>query len=287
MTRDLTDGSEPAGGNPRPLPPGTLRRYPWLTFLLPFVVYMLFTTFEPTPSKPGGMFGLSIDYAHYPLVYTVKIAATIAAMLFVLPGYRTFPLRLENVHFMESEATALPFPDASFDIAVASNLLFHLPDPAAALREVARVLRPGGRFALLEPAPSMGRAGMRAFLEDIGTAQLGGHALLAWADAAEAGRRYSEEQLAADLEPFRRSGAPLVMLGHAVYPALDGDRIASQSPAIATRRSPGRMPAITRSTPGLMRVVPGWNVKVCGASRIPGTPSPPLAKLVTSSGGPS
>ncbi|HSJ95570.1 MAG TPA: glycoside hydrolase family 3 N-terminal domain-containing protein, partial [Myxococcota bacterium] len=42
-------------------------------------------------------------------------------------------------------------------------------------------------------------------------------------------------QLAADLEPFRRSGAPLVMLGHAVYPALDPRRIASQSPAIATR----------------------------------------------------
>lgn len=44
-------------------------------------------------------------------------------------------------------------------------------------------------------------------------------------------------QLIADLEPYRAAaaaGAPLVMLGHARYPALDARRIASQSPAIAT-----------------------------------------------------
>jgi CAAX prenyl protease-like protein len=76
------------------LPPGILRRYPWLTFLLPFVVYMVFTTFEPTPTRQGGMLGFSIDYAQYPVFYTVKIAATLAAMLFVLPGYRTFPFRI-------------------------------------------------------------------------------------------------------------------------------------------------------------------------------------------------
>jgi beta-N-acetylhexosaminidase len=44
-------------------------------------------------------------------------------------------------------------------------------------------------------------------------------------------------RLAADLQPFRAAvaaGAPLAMLGHARYPALDPHRIASQSPAIAT-----------------------------------------------------
>jgi CAAX prenyl protease-like protein len=93
VTSDV-DEHNPAGGNPRPLPPGPLRRWPWLTFLLPFVVYMVFTTFEPTPNEPGGMLGLSIEYRHYPIVYTLKIAATLCAMLFVLPGYRTFPLRI-------------------------------------------------------------------------------------------------------------------------------------------------------------------------------------------------
>jgi beta-N-acetylhexosaminidase len=53
--------------------------------------------------------------------------------------------------------------------------------------------------------------------------------------AARVGR--TRAQLAADLRPFRAAlgaGAPLVMLGHARYPALDADRIASQSHAIAT-----------------------------------------------------
>ncbi len=42
-------------------------------------------------------------------------------------------------------------------------------------------------------------------------------------------------RIAADLRPFRDVAAPLVMLNHARYPALDPRRIASQSPAIATR----------------------------------------------------
>jgi len=45
----------------------------------------------------------------------------------------------------------LPFPKCSFDIVVASWVLEHLATPAAAFREIARLLRPGGRFFLLTP----------------------------------------------------------------------------------------------------------------------------------------
>jgi ubiquinone/menaquinone biosynthesis C-methylase UbiE len=47
-------------------------------------------------------------------------------------------------------AEALPFPDASFDTAVATLVLCTIPDPEAALSEVARVLGPQGRLLFLE-----------------------------------------------------------------------------------------------------------------------------------------
>lgn len=40
----------------------------------------------------------------------------------------------------------LPFPAASFDKALSANSIYYWPDPLAGLREVHRVLRPGGRF---------------------------------------------------------------------------------------------------------------------------------------------
>lgn len=50
--------------------------------------------------------------------------------------------------FETADAAALPMPDGSFDAAVCSFGLFHLAEPAAALAEMHRVLRPGGRIAV-------------------------------------------------------------------------------------------------------------------------------------------
>ena len=43
-----------------------------------------------------------------------------------------------------AEASRLPFPDASFDAVLASHMLYHVPDPAEALAEMAGVLRLNG-----------------------------------------------------------------------------------------------------------------------------------------------
>ena len=51
---------------------------------------------------------------------------------------------------VDAGAERLPFEDASFDTVVATLVLCTIPDPEAALTEVARVLRPGGRFLFLE-----------------------------------------------------------------------------------------------------------------------------------------
>jgi CAAX protease family protein len=64
---------------------------PWVAFLLPFVVYMIGTSLEPTPDKLGGAdIGLAIPYHFYPWIYALKIGLTMVAIGWVLPAYRQF-----------------------------------------------------------------------------------------------------------------------------------------------------------------------------------------------------
>jgi SAM-dependent methyltransferase len=54
-----------------------------------------------------------------------------------------------GAHYGRAGAGALPFPDGSFDAAVACLVFEHIRDIDDAIAEVARVLRPGGRFLFL------------------------------------------------------------------------------------------------------------------------------------------
>jgi ubiquinone/menaquinone biosynthesis C-methylase UbiE len=57
---------------------------------------------------------------------------------------------IRNAEFVEAVAERLPFPDASFDIVTTRLAAHHFDDTALAIREVARVLRPGGVFILVD-----------------------------------------------------------------------------------------------------------------------------------------
>lgn len=59
----------------------------------------------------------------------------------------------EQVRWCQADALALPFPDASFDAVTSGYLLRNVGDIAAALREQARVVRPGGRVVALDTTP--------------------------------------------------------------------------------------------------------------------------------------
>ena len=56
-----------------------------------------------------------------------------------------------SVTVEEGTVYRLPYPDASFDAAHCERVLMHLDDPTAALREMRRVVQPGGRVVAVEP----------------------------------------------------------------------------------------------------------------------------------------
>jgi ubiquinone/menaquinone biosynthesis C-methylase UbiE len=65
---------------------------------------------------------------------------------------RDFPrVAPELISFHQADATNLPLPENSFDVVTCQTLLMHLAQPLAALREMLRVLRPGGLLVCVEP----------------------------------------------------------------------------------------------------------------------------------------
>ncbi|MCA9291579.1 MAG: metalloregulator ArsR/SmtB family transcription factor [Phycisphaerales bacterium] len=58
----------------------------------------------------------------------------------------------DNVDFRPGDMTALPIDDASVDAAISMLVLHHLPRPALAVKEIARILRPGGLALIVDMA---------------------------------------------------------------------------------------------------------------------------------------
>jgi demethylmenaquinone methyltransferase / 2-methoxy-6-polyprenyl-1,4-benzoquinol methylase len=89
-----------------------------------------------------------------------------------------------RVELIEGQAERLPFADDSFDALTFTYLLRYVDDPPATLRELARVVRPGGRVASLEfgvPPLPPARVAWRGYTA-VGLPVLGRLASREWAD---------------------------------------------------------------------------------------------------------
>jgi len=77
---------------------------------------------------------------------------------------------ISNVEFLRADLEALPLPDASVDWVTSNCVLNHASDKSKVWREIARVLRPGGRFVVsdiyaVEPVPELYRNDPAAIAE--------------------------------------------------------------------------------------------------------------------------
>lgn len=69
------------------------------------------------------------------------------AMLAVGRAWPAEP-RSAPIEYLEASASAMPLPDASFDVAYCQQGMQHMADPLAALAEMRRLLKPGGRLGI-------------------------------------------------------------------------------------------------------------------------------------------
>jgi ubiquinone/menaquinone biosynthesis C-methylase UbiE len=93
--------------------------------------------------------GTGFNLAHYPPAVTRLVLTEPDRHMAGRLRRRVAAIR-PDAEVLDATAARLPFPDASFDTAVVTFVLCSVPDPDAALTEIARVLRPGGRLLFAE-----------------------------------------------------------------------------------------------------------------------------------------
>jgi ubiquinone/menaquinone biosynthesis C-methylase UbiE len=92
--------------------------------------------------------GTGLSFAHYPQVEEL-VGVDPSEPMLRRARHRAAELA-RDVTLVEASAEALPFEDEAFDTVVSLAVLCTVDDPARVLREIRRVLRPGGRFVFLE-----------------------------------------------------------------------------------------------------------------------------------------
>ena len=107
---------------------------------------------------------------------------------------------LRNVEFRVGALPDLPYPADRFDAVTATNVIFLQRNPRAAVQGMARVCRPNGIVAMLNPSPQMSAAAATAYADRHGLTELNRVAFINWGNVAEQAHRFSAEQITAMFE---------------------------------------------------------------------------------------
>ena len=94
--------------------------------------------------------GCGVGHTLRRLAPLVAFAVGADATLEMMQAGRASVVTAANTAFAQTDASALPFADATFDVVTCRLAAHHFHDAASAFHEVARVLRPGGRFVLVD-----------------------------------------------------------------------------------------------------------------------------------------
>ncbi len=147
------------------------RRYDLMNDVMTFGMHRVWkcrTTTLATAAMPGpaldvstGTGDLALRLSRHGSVENV-IALDLLPEMISIARSRAARQADKRVSLIVGDALSLPFPDASFSCATAGFSLRNMPDVPQAISEMTRVIRPGGRVALLELSPM--KPGLRSTL---------------------------------------------------------------------------------------------------------------------------
>ncbi len=103
--------------------------------------------------------------------------------------------RLPNVEFRVGAVPNLPYSPDRFAAVTATNVIFLQRDPLAAVRGMARVCRPGGLVAMLNPSPQMSAAAATSYADQHSLTDFNRVSFINWGNVAEQNHRFSEAQI--------------------------------------------------------------------------------------------